>query len=46
MKWVIDADINELGKNGREYFINHYTLDRFINRLLKQMNSVIGKKLQ
>lgn len=34
----------EMGENGKDYFINHFTLDRYINTLVEELTSLIKKQ--
>ena len=45
MQRIIDNPeiLNGLGENGREYFLNHFTLEKHMLSLEKQLKDLIGE---
>lgn len=44
MEKAMDMDINEMGKNGRRYFLQNYTIDKFVDNLLIQVKRMIKNR--
>lgn len=44
MQNIIDdpSHLFELGRNGREYFLNNYTLEQHISKLEKHLKLIVG----